>query len=113
MKHENYTIQSLLKGYKDKEFSPREIFDHYAGKIKKENEELNAYLSTFQFAEQSSSPEGDLGGVPSAIKDNILIDGTVATGGSKILKNYVSAYDATVIRKLKEAGALFLGKTNL
>ena len=54
-----------------------------------------------------------LAGVPCAIKDNILIDGTIATAGSKILENYISSYDATVISKLRKAGAQFLGKTNL
>lgn len=54
-----------------------------------------------------------LWGVPCAIKDNILIDGTVATAGSKILEHYVSAYDATIIKRLRSAGASFLGKTNL
>jgi aspartyl-tRNA(Asn)/glutamyl-tRNA(Gln) amidotransferase subunit A len=56
---------------------------------------------------------GPLGGVPMAIKDNILIKGEICTAGSKILKNYEAAYDATVISKLKNAGAVFMGKANL
>jgi aspartyl-tRNA(Asn)/glutamyl-tRNA(Gln) amidotransferase subunit A len=48
-------------------------------------------------------------GIPLAIKDNILIEGKIASAASKMLENYTAAYDATVIRKLKEAGALFLG----
>lgn len=54
-----------------------------------------------------------LAGVPMAIKDNILIEGLPATAASKILKDYKASYDATVIQKLKETKAIFLGKTNL
>ncbi|MBI5135527.1 Asp-tRNA(Asn)/Glu-tRNA(Gln) amidotransferase subunit GatA [Candidatus Uhrbacteria bacterium] len=55
---------------------------------------------------------GVLDGIPLAIKDVILIAGDLATGASKILANYVSVYDATVIKKLRAAGGVFLGKTN-
>jgi aspartyl-tRNA(Asn)/glutamyl-tRNA(Gln) amidotransferase subunit A len=56
---------------------------------------------------------GPLAGVPIAIKDNMCVTGTKTTCASKILENYVAPYDATVIKKLRAAGALFLGKTNL
>ena len=113
----NYTIRDIQSGLGKKEFSAEEIFDHYREKISMENEKLNAYLSVFPNSKPetlNSKPSASpLWGVPSAIKDNILIDGTVCTAGSKILKNYISAYDATVIKKLSSAGAQFLGKTNL
>lgn len=110
-KPENYTIRGIQDGLRKGHFSAEEIFNHYSEKIKKENKKLNAFLSTHDFGE--SSNKGSLYGVPCAIKDNFLIDGTVATAGSKILKNYTSAYDATVIKKLREAGVTFLGKTNM
>ena len=122
-----YTIRDIQDGLKNQEFSVEEIFNHYLVKIGLENKKLNSYLSTFNFAYsaeatasvakagQSSTfnSQALLAGVPCAIKDNILIDGTIATAGSKILENYISAYDATVIAKLKKAGAQFLGKTNM
>jgi aspartyl-tRNA(Asn)/glutamyl-tRNA(Gln) amidotransferase subunit A len=56
---------------------------------------------------------GILAGIPGAIKDNICIEGIRTTAASKILDNYIAPYDATVIKKLKASGTVFLGKTNL
>jgi aspartyl-tRNA(Asn)/glutamyl-tRNA(Gln) amidotransferase subunit A len=55
---------------------------------------------------------GPLHGVPIALKDNIVADGTVSSAGSRILESYVSPYDAHVVSRLEEAGAVVLGKTN-
>lgn len=54
-----------------------------------------------------------LTGIPIVLKDNILVTGEIATGGSKILENYRAVYDATVVTKLKEAGAVLLGRANM
>lgn len=118
------TIKSTLDGYAKKEFSPEELRSEFLKTIKKENKELNAYLSVFDSpAEQDriipylvgnqKSAGQVLAGIPCAVKDNILIDGTKCTAGSKILENYISAYDATAVKKLRQSGAVFLGKTNL
>ncbi len=109
----NYTIKNIVEGLAKKEFSSEEIFSHYINRIGLENKKLNAYLRTFGYKSETFNPKALLAGVPCGIKDNILIDGTVATAGSKILENYVSSYDATVIANLKKAGAQFLGKTNM
>ena len=110
----NYTIRDIQEGLLKKEFSAEEIFKRYQNKISEENKKLNAYLSTFDFQNSKFKIQNsNLAGVPAAIKDNILIDGTVCAAGSKILKNYISSYDATAIKKLKSAGVQFLGKTNL
>lgn len=54
-----------------------------------------------------------LTGIPIVLKDNLLVKGERATGGSKILEHYVATYDATVVRKLKEAGAILLARANM
>jgi len=118
-----YTIKSMIDGLKRGDFSVEEIFEHYIAKIGVENKKLNAYLSVFNSRQseienwklkiKNSMASLSLDGVPCAIKDNILIDGEIATAGSKILENYTSAYNATVISRLKHAGVQFLGKTNM
>lgn len=110
-----FTIKDIRDGLAKGHFTAEEIFKKYVDKIKKENKNLNAYLFVFENCklETENSTATPLWGVPCAIKDNILIEGTIATAGSKILKNYISSYDATVIKKLRKAGAVFLGKTNL
>ncbi|KND48107.1 MAG: aspartyl/glutamyl-tRNA(Asn/Gln) amidotransferase, A subunit [Parcubacteria bacterium C7867-006] len=116
------TIQSLNKHLKDGDFSVRELAEVYLENIKNKNPDVNAYLEIYSdVLEQADVIDkkikaGDikpLSGLPIAIKDNILIDGRVATSASKILKGYVAPYDATVIKKLKEQDVLFLGRANM
>ncbi|MCX6790461.1 MAG: Asp-tRNA(Asn)/Glu-tRNA(Gln) amidotransferase subunit GatA [Candidatus Kaiserbacteria bacterium] len=116
------TIEGAARALRAGEISVRELWDACAGEAKKRNPELNAYLEIFEadeaaiVAAQKRIDANDaplLCGIPLAIKDNILIEGHIASAGSKILENYKATYDATVIRKLKEAGALFVGRTNM
>jgi len=124
MNLENLTILKAHKGLKEKVFSSEELTRFYLEKIKKENKKLNAFINVFfdKAIEQarkrdktifSQGPKTLLDGIPFAIKDNILIEDLPCTAGSKILENYKATYDATVIKKLKNAGAIFLGKTNM
>ncbi|MDP2647883.1 MAG: Asp-tRNA(Asn)/Glu-tRNA(Gln) amidotransferase subunit GatA [Candidatus Yanofskybacteria bacterium] len=109
-----HTIDSIRDGLAKGEFSASDIFKEYRNKIEA-HKNLNAFLSVFDYRLSTTDyrPELPLAAIPYAVKDNMLIEGTVATAGSKILKNYISAYDATAIRKLKFAGASILGKTNM
>jgi aspartyl-tRNA(Asn)/glutamyl-tRNA(Gln) amidotransferase subunit A len=56
---------------------------------------------------------GTLTGIPIVLKDNILVKGETATGGSKILEHYTAVYDATVVKKLRDAGAILIGRANM
>jgi len=121
---ENLTIENFLEKLKNKEFSAKEFFEKLFEKIEKEDKEIGAFLSLNKEGAIKEAERIDeliskkeklppLCGVPCAIKDNILVEGLKCTAGSKILENYVAPFDATVIKKLKEAGAIIVGKTNL
>ena len=91
----------------------------YLDKIKEEKD-LNAFLfvseeDTAKRAEEIESMPEDkpLKGMVLAIKDNIMLENWPATAASKILENHMAIYDATVIKKLRDAGAIFVGKTNM
>jgi len=105
-----FTIKDVQDGMKKRDFSAKELHSEFLDLIEKENGKLNAYLSVAEFQEPA---DGELVGVSLAVKDNICIKDTITTAGSKILKNHKAVYDATVISKLRSAGATFLGKTNL
>lgn len=116
------SITEAAKGLRAKEFTVRELWDACATAAQSRNEELHAFLELFDADEaaikaaQERIEAGDapiLCGIPLAIKDNILIEGRIASAASKMLENYVAPYDAAVIEKLKAAGALFLGRTNM
>ncbi|MFA6272995.1 MAG: Asp-tRNA(Asn)/Glu-tRNA(Gln) amidotransferase subunit GatA [Candidatus Paceibacterota bacterium] len=119
---EKLTIKKAHDALLKKEFSARDLTEAYLAEIDKKNSGLNAYLEVFADAlEQAGAADekikkgevGVLTGIPLAIKDNILIKGRRAGAASKILEGYVAPYDATVIKKLKEAGAVFLGRVNM
>lgn len=90
--------------------------------VEARNKELNVYLEVFDDVlaqaeaadvRRKAGENHPLLGIPLAIKDNILIEGRVASAASKMLENYVATYDATVVKKLKEAGAVFVGRSNM
>lgn len=68
---------------------------------------------SLQFGGQAGQVNGELLGIPFLVKDNIMTRGVKTTAASRILENYIAPYDATIIKKLKQAGAVMLGKTNL
>src|SRR5256714_3091403 len=107
-------LQSLLRR---KEISPREVIDSLRARIEKIEPKIDAYLSIDFDAAIKEAEKADvdlpLGGVPIAVKDIINVKDQPCTCGSKILGNYRSPYDATVIRRLRAAGAIPLGKTNM
>ncbi len=107
-------LQSLLRR---REVSAREVVDALRARIEAVDGEIGAYLSLDLEAAAKEAEVANvdlpLGGVPLAIKDIINVMGQPCTCGSKILQGYRATYDATVIQKLRAAGAIPFGKTNL
>lgn len=124
MEIQDLTIKKFHKGLVEKKFSAFEIAQEFFNLIEKEDEEINAFLrlskdnalakaNKIDIDIASGKELNELSGVPMGIKDVLLIEGEITTAASKILEDYRATYDATVIKKLKEAGAIFLGKTNM
>ena len=116
----NLTIKKARKLLTDKEISARELTAYYLKNIEEKNKNINAYLEVFDDAlneaeklDKEGNGDRPLWGIPLAIKDNILIKGKTCSAGSRMLQNYRASYDATAIKKLKSAGAVFLGRTNM
>ena len=111
------TIADLHSLLRRKEVSPREALESLRTRIEQVEPKIDAYLSIDFDAALKEAETADvdlpLGGVPIAIKDIINVAGRSCTCGSKILATYRSPYDATVIEKLRAAGAIPLGKTNM
>lgn len=117
------TIAELSHLLATKEVSSVELAQFYLNRIKKQDEKLNTFITLTeeqalkaakaadkQYANQSAGP---LTGIPFAHKDIFCTDGIKTTCASKILANFIAPYDATVVKKLNDAGTVVLGKTNM
>ncbi|NTU47284.1 Asp-tRNA(Asn)/Glu-tRNA(Gln) amidotransferase subunit GatA [Candidatus Roizmanbacteria bacterium] len=105
------TITQLKLLLEKKEVSAEELFSYFSKRTESFDSELNCYLTTVPFEKNES--EGLLTGIPLAVKDNFCTNGVRTTASAKVLDQFVPPYDATVISKLKSAGAHILGKTNM
>ncbi|MEK9135032.1 MAG: Asp-tRNA(Asn)/Glu-tRNA(Gln) amidotransferase subunit GatA [Patescibacteria group bacterium] len=119
----NLTIKKINQGLKEKEFSAMELARAYLDRIKKDDKKINAFLTVTEDLALTQAKAVDekiskgeeidiLAGVPCSLKDVFMVEGIKCTAGSKILENYIAPYDATVVKKLKDRGAVILGKNN-
>ena len=115
---------ALAELLRRREVSPVEATVAYLARIEQVDPALNSYITVtaeraMAEARQAEAEiaagnyRGPLHGVPVAVKDQFCTDGVLTTGGSSILSEYVPDYDATVMSKLKDAGAVLLGKLNM
>jgi len=118
------TIKQAHQGLKNKDFSAIELTEAFLSRVKSQNNSIHAYLTITEELALNQAKKVDrkiqnkeeislLAGIPLAVKDLILVEGIKTTAGSKILENYIAPYDATVIKKLKKADTVIIGKTNL
>jgi aspartyl-tRNA(Asn)/glutamyl-tRNA(Gln) amidotransferase subunit A len=123
MSETQWNVASVREALTAKKISARELAAEYYSRIEQRNPELNAYLALSPERAYAQADAVDaviakgaalppLAGVPIAVKDVISTRGVRTTCGSKILENYVPAYDATAVERLEKAGAVILGKTN-
>lgn len=124
MKFDFLTIKEVHRKLQKKEISAKELTKVFLDKIKKLEPEIQAFITITEKEAEDMAEKVDkkltrgeklnpLEGIPCAIKDNILVEGIKCTSGSKILENYIASYNATVIERLKNQGAIILGKTNM
>jgi aspartyl-tRNA(Asn)/glutamyl-tRNA(Gln) amidotransferase subunit A len=123
MKIENLTIKEAYEGLKNGDFTSVELTQAYLDKIEEKDKEINAFITVSKDLALEQAKKADemikggkmtlLTGIPCALKDNILVKGIKCTAGSRFLENYIATYNASVVKKLEEQGAVFLGKTNL
>ncbi len=118
------TIKEIQQGLKEKQFSAKELVEKFLAVIREKEKELNALVTV---TEERALRQAELidrailrgeelspmAGVPYTLKDAILVRGERCTASSRMLEPYVASYDATVAKRLDEAGAVLLGKTNL
>lgn len=120
----NLTLREISEKIKNKEVSIKEVLDNVFQRIDDVEKKVDAYVTLTRDAAYKRAEElqerldrgediGILGGVPIAIKDNICTNGVKTTCASKMLENFVPIYDATVIKRLNDAGAIVIGKTNM
>ena len=117
------TVAELARGIRDGEFTASELTEALLERIRGFNESLNAFITVTGEQALARAAAADrarksgsaplLNGVPIVHKDLFCTAGALTTCGSRMLANFLSPYDATVVERLKNAGAVTLGKTNM
>ena len=121
MKLHELTLSEAHAFLSKKEISSKDLTRAVLDRIDAVDEKIGAYITVSEETAMGQAEDADkriglgdtgpLTGIPMAIKDVMCTEGTVTTCGSKILENFVPPYDATVISKLKQAGAVIIGSS--
>ena len=119
----NLSLKELSQALERKKFTSVELTQFFLDRVKKYNSLFNAFITVDEDKSLAMAKKSDqliqsgkkfiLTGIPIAQKDIFCADGWKTTCGSKMLENFISPYDSTVIQKFNEIGAVNLGKTNM
>lgn len=115
------TVRSAHQGLKDKKFSSVELTEACLARIDEVDEKIKAFITVCRDYAIKQAKEADekiakgeeisiLEGIPMSVKDMYCTKGVQTTAGSRVLEGFVPPYDATIVKKLKEAGAVLVGK---
>ena len=119
----NLTIKDLSQLISSGDISPIDLVEATLERISTLNPKLNAFITILEKSARKDAKNADsmikqgkcrgpLHGIPVSVKDLIYVKGERSTSGSKILSNFVPQYDSTVVKRLKEAGAIIVGMNN-
>ena len=120
----NRSATDLARAIRDRELSPVEVVNAHLDRIEDRTDDVNAFITVMperarqaaheaQAALAAGEDVGPLHGVPVAIKDSTAVADVPLTYGSQVLADYVPSHDAAIVHRLREAGAIVIGKTNL
>lgn len=117
------SVKALSDGLKAKQFSSVELTQHFLDRIAKHDKAINSFITVTPDIALAQAKQADellssgnataLTGVPMAHKDTFATQGVLTTAGSKMLANFVSPYNATIVEKCQNAGLVMLGKANM
>ncbi len=109
------SVKTLLEKIEKKEISSQELITFFRNRFQQHDQSLGSALEIFdqESIEQKTDFTGFLRGIPGLIKDNICQETRITSCASKMLANYQAPYDATLIKKLKNQGASFIGRANM
>ena len=115
MKLNKLTLKKAIELIDRKKISLKEVYRDVNEAIERDNKKLNIYLSLDKTAEKIAEKQKDkpLRGLPIAVKDSFLTVGLPTTASAKVLEGFMSPYESTVTKRLKEAGGVMIGKTNM
>ncbi len=117
------SIDTLSQAYRTRDASVTEVVSQYLERIDQNDGQVHAFITVCNKSAEEAARDADdrfrkeharpLEGIPIAVKDNMAIEGIRCTAASNILSSYQAAYTATAVKRLTEAGAIIIGKTNL
>ena len=113
MSYLDKSIKEIHKALKEGEVTSKELTEESLKRAHEYQDELNSFVTILDDAKEEKVTDNILSGIPCAIKDNFSTKGVLTTASSNILADYVPVFDATAVSKLKDAGAVMIGKTGL